>query len=176
MNFEPMFPANKDASAFQNVPLLGQQKIKMMFQAKIKKLHPDAKIPTYGSEQAAGADLYARLDKDVIIFPGEYKIIPCGIALALYEGFEGQVRPRSGLAARYGITVLNAPGTIDSDYRGEVMVTLINHGEDQFTVKHHDRIAQLVVSPVLQTAFIETETLDETVRGANGLGSTGFRV
>lgn len=156
-----------------NVPLLGQPKIKMMFQVSAKKLRPEAKLPTYGSEQAAGADLYACLGNDLTIPPGERVIVRCGFAIALADGLEAQVRPRSGLAAKYGITVLNAPGTIDSDYRGEIMVTLINHGRESFTVKHHDRIAQMVIAPVLQTKFVEVETLDETIRGANGIGSTG---
>lgn len=151
------------------------QSMRFMYPVAIKKLHPDARIPTYGSAEAAGADLYARLDDDVTIQPNERAVITCGIALGLKEGLEGQVRSRSGLAAKFGIAVINSPGTIDSDYRGEVMVTLINHGEVPFVVKHHDRIAQLVVSPVARIMFCEVDELGETARGAGGIGSTGYR-
>ena len=105
--------------------------------------------------------------------PGAYRMIPCGIAIALPQGYEGQVRPRSGLAARHGVTVLNAPGTVDCDYRGEVTAIMVNHGAEPFYVTRGMRIAQMVVAPVTQAVLEEAETLDETARGAGGFGSTG---
>jgi len=136
----------------------------------------DLPLPAYQSTQAAGLDLMAAVPADapVIIAPGRFASIPTGIAIALPAGTEGQVRPRSGLAARYGVTVLNAPGTIDADYRGEVAVLLINHGREPFTVTRGMRIAQLVVARVVQVRLEETATLDETVRGAGGYGHTGI--
>ena len=110
---------------------------------------------------------------DVTISPGERRLIPTGWSLAIPKGYEGQVRPRSGLALRHGVTVLNAPGTIDEDFRGELQVVLINHGTDPFEVRRGDRIAQLVIAPVVQAEIVEVETLDATDRGAGGYGSTG---
>jgi len=105
--------------------------------------------------------------------PGQRALVPCGFVMALPAGYEAQIRPRSGLAAKYGVTLLNAPGTIDSDYRGEVQVILINHGEAAFDVRRGDRIAQMVVAPVTSVRFVEKASLDETARGAGGFGSTG---
>ncbi|OQY34876.1 MAG: deoxyuridine 5'-triphosphate nucleotidohydrolase [Spirochaetaceae bacterium 4572_59] len=130
-------------------------------------------IPHYGSELAAGADLRADLTDPVFIEPGQRCIIPTGLRLAIPCAYEGQVRPRSGLAAKYGITVLNTPGTIDADYRGDVKVILINLGQESFTIKRGDRIAQLIIAPVLRADFILKEDLDETDRGHGGFGSTG---
>lgn len=130
-------------------------------------------LPSYMTEGAAGADLRAALSSPVEILPGARALVPTGIAMALPPGFEGQVRPRSGLALRHGVTVLNAPGTIDADYRGEVQVLLINHGAEPVTVSRGDRIAQLVVAPVSQAAFVEVEDLDDTPRGSRGYGHTG---
>lgn len=132
-------------------------------------------LPRRHSPGAAGVDLLAALgpEETLTLGPGERAVIPCGFEMALPEGFEGQVRPRSGLAATYGVTVLNAPGTIDADYRGEVKVILINFGSADFVVRRGERIAQLVVAPVLGVAFTETETLETTHRGGGGLGSTG---
>ncbi len=130
-------------------------------------------LPARATAGSAGMDLRAALDQDVVLPPGGRALIPTGIALALPMGHEGQVRPRSGLALRHGITVLNAPGTIDADYRGEVSVVLINHGDDAFTVRRGERIAQLVVATVIECALEEVETLPESARGARGYGSTG---
>jgi len=135
----------------------------------------DLPLPAYQSAQAAGLDLMAAVPADapVIIAPGRFASIPTGIAIALPAGTEGQVRPRSGLAARYGVTVLNAPGTIDADYRGEVAVLLINHGREPFTVTRGMRIAQLVVASFAQSTLRVVESLDDTSRGKGGFGSTG---
>lgn len=131
------------------------------------------KAPHYASIEAAGADLYADLETDVVIEAGDYAMIPTGIAIALPAGFEAQVRPRSGLAAKHGITVLNSPGTIDSDYRGEIKVILINHGKESFTIKNEERIAQLVVAPVTRCLFSYADSLCDSERGSGGFGSTG---
>ena len=132
-------------------------------------------LPKQQTPGAAGVDLAAALewDRDISIEPGDRALLPCGFCIALPGGYEAQVRPRSGLAAKYGVTVLNAPGTIDADYRGEIKVILINHGRDPFLVRRGDRIAQLVVAPVSIPAFEEEAVLDETERGAKGHGSTG---
>lgn len=132
-------------------------------------------LPRQQTAGAAGLDLAAALGPDtaVEIAPGDYALIPTGLAIALPQGFEAQVRPRSGLAAKYGVTVLNSPGTVDADYRGEVMVMLINHGKEGFVVRRGDRIAQMVVAPVSAVTLVETDALDETVRGVGGHGSTG---
>jgi dUTP pyrophosphatase len=132
-------------------------------------------LPRQQTSGAAGVDLLAALgiSEVVTMAPGARAILPCGFAMALPAGYEAQVRPRSGLAAKYGVTVLNAPGTIDADYRGEVKVILINHGMDPFEIRRGDRIAQMVVAPVSAVTFAETEALDDTTRGAGGFGSTG---
>ena len=132
-------------------------------------------LPKQQSAGAAGVDLLAALgiDETLTIAPGARAIVPCGFAMALPEGFEAQVRPRSGLAAKHGVTVLNAPGTIDADYRGEVKVILVNHGQHDFDIKRGDRIAQMVVAPVIAVRFAQEETLDATERGSGGFGSTG---
>ena len=130
-------------------------------------------IPEYKTSGAAGADVCAFLSEPVVIKSGEFAMIPTGLSFAIPEGYEIQVRPRSGLAAKNGVTVLNTPGTIDSDYRGEVKVILINHGKDAFTVNNGDRIAQLIVAPVTQGIFEKAEELDSTERGEGGFGSTG---
>jgi dUTP pyrophosphatase len=137
----------------------------------------DLPLPSYQSALAAGCDLVAAVPPDapVIIGPGCFAALPTGIALALPAGYEGQVRPRSGLAARYGVTVLNAPGTIDADYRGEVQVLLVNLGADPFAVTRGMRIAQLIVAPVAQVRFVEADWLEATSRGTGGFGSTGSR-
>jgi len=134
----------------------------------------DLPLPAYETAGAAGMDLRASVgEESVILAPGARAMVPTGLAIALPEGFEAQVRPRSGLAIKHGITQLNTPGTIDSDYRGELKVILINHGQEPFTVAHGDRIAQLVIAPVIQAVWAELETLDETSRGSAGFGSTG---
>ncbi len=140
---------------------------------RICKLHPDAVVPQYMSDHAAGMDLCAALDKPIVLPPGERTIIPTGVAMAIPVGYEGQVRPRSGLAIRQGITMLNSPGTIDADYRGEIGVIAINHGDEDVTFKHGDRIAQLIVAPVVRAELSTVEELCETERGAGGFGHTG---
>jgi dUTP pyrophosphatase len=129
--------------------------------------------PVYQSLEAAGMDLPAAVAEDVTIAPGQRTLIPTGWAFAIPPGFEGQVRPRSGLALRHGVTVLNTPGTIDADYRGEVKVVLVNFGDDPFTVRRGDRIAQLVIAPVAKVHLRVTTSLEATDRGAGGYGSTG---
>jgi dUTP diphosphatase len=135
----------------------------------------DLPLPAYQSELAAGLDLMAAVpvDAPVTIASGARAMIPTGIALAIPQGFEGQVRPRSGLAARDGVTVLNSPGTIDADYRGEVHVILVNHGDKTFTVERGMRIAQLIIAATMQAMICEVARLDETTRGLGGFGSTG---
>ena len=132
-------------------------------------------LPAYQTHHAAGVDLLPALPEDAprVLVPGKYALIPTALTIALPPGHEAQVRPRSGLAAKFGVTVLNAPGTVDADYRGEIKVILINHGSAPFSVRRGDRIAQMVVAPVCAVTFLETETLDETERGTKGHGSTG---
>lgn len=149
----------------------------------VKKLHPDAVLPSYQSDGAAGMDLcaiedcrilpYSRHVFDGITCFGAPKLIGTGIAFAIPPGFEGQIRPRSGLAAKHGITVLNSPGTIDSDYRGEVKVLLINLGSEPYVIKRGDRIAQIVFAPVARAGLQQVDDLDATARGVGGFGSTG---
>ncbi len=140
---------------------------------RIKRLSPHAVLPRYQSEHAAGMDLHAAVAESIRIEPGEIVLVPCGFAMAVPVGYEAQVRPRSGLASRHGISIPNAPGTIDSDFRGELMVSLINHARTPFTVEPKMRIAQLIVAPVARCLVEEAEELDETVRGEGGFGSTG---
>ncbi len=135
----------------------------------------DVPPPRYQTEGAAGMDLAAAVAEPVILAPGARALIPTGWSAAIPEGFEGQVRPRSGLALRHGITVLNAPGTVDADYRGELKVLLVNHGDEPFTVHRGDRIAQLVICPVARAEIEQVPSLDATPRGAGGYGSTGHR-
>ena len=136
----------------------------------------DLPLPAYATAGAAGLDLLAAVEKDLVIAPGRYAGIPTGIAIALPSGFEAQLRPRSGLALRHGVTVLNAPGTIDSDYRGEVTAILINHGADPFTISRGMKIAQLVIAAHARVEWDETAVLESTLRGAGGFGSTGLGV
>jgi dUTP pyrophosphatase len=140
---------------------------------RIKRLSASVDLPRYQSKCAAGMDLHASLEKPVPIAPGEIRVVPCGFALAVPVGFEAQVRPRSGLASAHGISMPNAPGTIDADYRGEVRVPLINHGKTPFVVEPNMRIAQMVIAPVMRCDVEEVDELDETVRGGAGFGSTG---
>lgn len=133
----------------------------------------DLPLPAYETTHAAGMDLPAAVDGDMILEPGRRALVPTGLAIALPEGYEAQIRPRSGLAARNGVTVLNTPGTIDADYRGEVKVILINLGDAPFTVSRGMRIAQMVIAPVTRAAIVESDLLPETTRGTGGFGSTG---
>lgn len=130
-------------------------------------------LPSYESEHAAGMDLCAAISEPITLAPGERHLVPTAIRIALPKGMEAQVRPRSGLAIRHGISVVNSPGTIDADYRGEVKVILINHGQEPFTVNRGDRIGQLVVTPVVRVAWSTVSELDETLRGEGGFGHTG---
>jgi len=131
-------------------------------------------LPKYMSHSASGMDLYAAVDDEITLKPGERKLIPTGFKMALPEGYEAQVRPRSGLAVKNGISVLNTPGTIDEDYRGEVGVILINHGSEDFKVKRNDRIAQMVINKVEQADIEEVQSLSETHRSSGGFGHTGI--
>lgn len=132
-------------------------------------------LPAYQTAEAAGLDLMAAVpdSEPLTLAPGQYALVPTGLAIALPPGFEAQVRPRSGLAAKHGVTVLNSPGTIDADYRGEIKVILINHGAAAFVIKRGERIAQMVIAPVVQAALVPVAALSETDRGAGGFGSTG---
>jgi dUTP pyrophosphatase len=134
----------------------------------------DLPLPAYATEGAAAFDLLAAVVEPITLAPGKRALVPTGLAFAIPAGFEGQVRPRSGLAAKNGVTVLNAPGTIDADYRGEVQVILINHGDQPFTVERGMRIAQFLLAPVTRAALTPVDSLDETARGAGGFGSTGL--
>lgn len=131
-------------------------------------------IPQYQSEQAAGCDLYADIDDPVVLEPGKYNIVPTGVRIELPQGYEAQVRPRSGMAMKYGIGILNAPGTIDADYRGEIKVILFNLGQESLRIESGDRIAQLVFNRVVQAQFISVDKLKETKRGNGGFGHTGM--
>jgi dUTP pyrophosphatase len=133
----------------------------------------DLQLPSYATADSAGADLMAAVDETLVLEPGARALVPTGIALAIPSGFEAQVRPRSGLAIKHGITALNSPGTIDADYRGEVGVILINHGQQPFRIERGMRIAQLVIAPVTRARWQEVTTLENTDRGAGGFGSTG---
>jgi len=130
-------------------------------------------LPKYMSDHAAGMDLYAAVQNDLIIPSGGWKLVPTGLAMAIPEGYEAQVRPRSGLALKQGISVLNTPGTVDADYRGEVGVILMNHSQDDLVVKRGDRIAQMIINKIERIAFDEVDVLPETGRGAGGFGHTG---
>lgn len=132
-------------------------------------------LPAYQTAEAAGLDLMAAVPESepMTLAPGQHALVPTGLAIALLPGFEAQVRPRSGLAAKYGVTVLNSPGTIDADYRGEIKVILINHGGAPFVIRRGERIAQIVIAPMVQAALVPVATLSETDRGAGGFGSTG---
>jgi dUTP pyrophosphatase len=141
---------------------------------RVRRVGPvEVPLPAYQTEGAAGLDLSAAVVDTVIIPPGERRYVPTGLAMAIPKGFEGQVRPRSGLALKHGIGIVNSPGTVDADYRGEVGVVLINHGKDPFLVERGARIAQLVVAPVARATVCLVMDLDETGRGGGGYGSTG---
>lgn len=150
----------------------GMEQIKVLFE---KLDHAkDLPLPEYETIGSAGMDLRAANLEPVTIAPGKRALIPTGLRMALPEGYEAQIRPRSGLAYKHGITMLNTPGTIDSDYRGEVKVLAVNHGEESFDIHYGERIAQMVIAPVQQVNIIEVDKLPETVRGAGGFGSTGL--
>ena len=144
-----------------------------MVKVLIKKLSPKVKSPSYKTNGASGMDLIAFVKKPIKILPGETNLVPTGISIAIPEGYEIQIRPRSGLAAKNQITVLNTPGTIDSDYRGELKIILINHGKKEFIINNNDRVAQMVLTPVSKIELKEVEMLTNTNRGKGGFGSTG---
>lgn len=143
---------------------------------EIKRLEGNnLELPKYETKNSAGIDLRACIDKDIVLKPNERKLVKTGLSMALSHGYEGQIRPRSGLALKNGITVLNTPGTIDSDYRGEICVILINLGCEDFVIERGMRIAQMVISSIIQPEIVEVEELDETNRGIGGFGSTGVK-
>lgn len=142
---------------------------------KVKRLRPHSAnpLPGYMTSHAAGMDLYAELTEEIAIAPGEWVLVPTGIAIELPDGYEAQIRPRSGLAIRHGISLVNSPGTIDTDYRGEIGVIVINHGREPFAVRNGERIAQIVFAPFARATLIEVAELEDTVRGEGGFGHTG---
>ena len=144
-----------------------------MIKVLVKKLNPKVELPKYKTEGSSGMDLKALIEKPVIIKPQNSVLIPTGLSIAIPEDVEVQIRPRSGLAAKSSISVLNTPGTIDSDYRGEIKIILFNHGKEEFIVNNGDRIAQMILMPVLKAEFEEIKELPKTVRGSGGFGSTG---
>ena len=139
----------------------------------IKKLHSDVNLPAYETSGSSGMDLQAYISEEIILKPSERKLIPTGLSIAIPENLEIQIRPRSGLAYKKGISVVNTPGTIDSDYRGEIKVLLINLGKEDFIIKKFERIAQMVVCPITKVILSETNDLPDTIRGEGGFGSTG---
>ena len=147
--------------------------LKQMVKILVKKLNPKVKLPKYKTDGSSGMDLMAFLDKPVSIMPQKSELIPTGLSIAIPNNTEVQIRPRSGLAAKNNISVLNTPGTIDSDYRGELKVILYNHGSEEFIVNNEDRIAQMVLVPIIKTTFEEVESLPVSIRGEGGFGSTG---
>ena len=144
-----------------------------MVKILIKKLNSKVKIPSYKTDGSSGMDLMAFIDKPVTILPQKSELIPTGLSIAIPNNTEVQIRPRSGLAVKNNISVLNTPGTVDSDYRGELKVILYNHGNKEFIVNNEDRIAQMVLTPIIKANFEEVENLPETIRGKGGFGSTG---
>lgn len=147
----------------------------MQIPVAIKRIRPGTShpLPCYMTPHSAGMDLYADLTEDLVVHPGERILVPTGIAIALPEGFEAQIRPRSGLALKHGISLVNAPGTIDADYRGEISVILINHGREPFRLNRGERVAQMVVAPFTRVVWEERDELENTDRGAGGFGHTG---
>ena len=144
-----------------------------MVKVLIKKLSPEVELPSYKSSGASGMDLMAFINTSIIVKPKTSCLVPTGLTMAFSEDFEVQIRPRSGLAAKYNISVMNTPGTIDSDYRGEIKVIIYNHGNDDFLINNKDRIAQMILTPVIKMELEEANELPETIRGEGGFGSTG---
>jgi len=144
-----------------------------MVKVLIKKLNSKVKIPKYKTDGSSGMDLMAFIDNSIVIKPKESALIPTGISIAIPEDTEVQIRPRSGLAAKSSISVLNTPGTIDSDYRGEIKIILFNHGKEEFIVNNDDRVAQMILMPIIKAEFEEVKDLPKTLRGFGGFGSTG---
>ena len=144
-----------------------------MVKVLIKKLNPSVKLPTYKTKGASGMDLMAFIEKSITLKPGKSCIVPTGLSLAFPEEYEIQIRPRSGLAAKNNISVLNTPGTIDSDYRGEIQIILFNHSTKNFVINNNDRVAQMILTPIIKMELEETKELPESIRGEGGFGSTG---
>ena len=144
-----------------------------MAKVLIKKLNPDVELPVYKTSGASGMDLMAFIEEPIIISPDSSYLVPTGLSMAFSEDYEVQIRPRSGLAAKKSVTVLNTPGTIDSDYRGEIKIILFNHGKEDFIINNKDRVAQMILTPVVKMKFEETDNLPDTLRGEGGFGSTG---
>ena len=144
-----------------------------MVKVLIKKLNPSVQLPAYKTNGSSGMDLMAFIEKPINLEPGKSCLVPTGLSVAFPQEYEIQIRPRSGLAAKNNISVLNTPGTIDSDYRGEIKIILFNHGNEDFLINDKDRIAQMILTPVIKMNFEETDNLPETVRGEGGFGSTG---
>ena len=144
-----------------------------MARVLIKKLNPDVELPVYKTSGASGMDLMAFVEEPIKIAPDSSYLVPTGLSMAFSEDYEVQIRPRSGLAAKNNITVLNTPGTIDSDYRGEIKIILFNHGTEDFIINNKDRVAQMILTPVVKMEFEEIDNLPDTIRGEGGFGSTG---
>ena len=144
-----------------------------MAKVLIKKLNPNVELPAYKTNGASGVDLMAYISEPIKITPNSSYLVPTGLSVAFSEGYELQIRPRSGLAAKSNITVLNTPGTIDSDYRGEIKIILFNHGKKDFLINNKDRVAQMILTPVVKMEFEDTDNLPNTLRGEGGFGSTG---
>ena len=144
-----------------------------MVKVLIKKLNPSVELPVYKTKGASGMDLMAFIKQPIKLLPNTSCLVPTGLSMAFSEDFEVQIRPRSGLAAKNNITILNTPGTIDSDYRGEIKIILFNHGEKDFTINNKDRVAQMILVPVVKMKLEETNSLPDTLRGKDGFGSTG---
>ena len=144
-----------------------------MVKVLVKKLNPNVELPKYKTEGSSGLDLMAFIDNPIKISPNTSALIPTGISVAISNDLEIQIRPRSGLAAKSSVTVLNAPGTIDSDYRGEIKIILFNHGKEDFIIKNKDRVAQMILVPIIKIEFEEVDELPNTIRGSGGFGSTG---
>ena len=144
-----------------------------MARVLIKKLNPAVELPVYKTSGASGMDLMAFIEQPIKILPNSSCLVPTGLSMAFSEDYEVQIRPRSGLAAKKSITVLNTPGTIDSDYRGEIKIILFNHGKEDFIINNKDRVAQMILTPVIKMELEETDNLPDTLRGEGGFGSTG---
>tara|TARA_B100001093_G_scaffold170572_1_gene163479 strand:- start:146 stop:583 length:438 start_codon:yes stop_codon:yes gene_type:complete len=144
-----------------------------MVKVLIKKLNPSVKLPSYKTSEASGMDLMAFIEKPINLEPGKSCLVPTGLSVAFPKEYEIQIRPRSGLAAKNSISVLNSPGTIDSDYRGELKIILFNHGSENFTINNNDRVAQMVLTPTIKMELEETTVLPDSIRGKEGFGSTG---
>lgn len=167
-------PLYQDNSVFLQVMRDAQLKDKEMLKVKINNRGRQP-LPTYATALSAGMDLRANIEEDITLLPLQRQLVPTGLHIALPEGYEAQIRPRSGLALKHGLTVLNTPGTVDADYRGEIMVLLVNFSNEPFTVKDGERIAQMVIAKHEKVDFELVDTLDETERGAGGYGHTGLK-